>query len=69
MSEPKVFGKFCGLGCKALNLQRQRCLNYKIKTLDWGSVYGYPLNRDKETCRFERCPQCLAEHPVEVKDA
>ena len=60
MSEPKVFGKFCGLGCDYLGIGT--CRAY----LD-GGIYRV-LEADPTTNQIERCSQCLAEYPVEEKE-
>ena len=60
MSKPKVFGKFCGLGCESL---------FKFHDHTYAECWKYETNPipNKETNMWERCPQCLADFPVEVK--
>ena len=62
MSDPIVFGKYCGLGCRE-----------KVPYPDGDiccQMYGYsePLKEIQTINQLERTAQCFADFPVECKD-
>jgi len=73
MSEPKVFGKFCGLGCDFLggllgeNMEHSCCVEVaNIEQYYCLRHEGLPnLEFDQTTNQIERCSQCLSEFPGE----
>ena len=54
-SEPKVFGDKCDVHC-----------DYKGLFM-FCSRYSVNRTIEKNSDKFNRCPQCLSEFPVEVK--
>ena len=68
MSKPKVFGKFCGLGCRGI-ISAGDFKTIQIKFEYGCAKYEDVLTVDQATNQIERCPQCLADFPVEESGA
>ena len=70
MSEPKVFGDKCGLGCKNMGAWCEDCQPFYCWGMKRVNTNDPPilLKIDPITHQIERCPQCLEDYPVEVKE-